>query len=218
MASFAGYNFTPVTECMPIPTEWEFTTSSSSETANDDDKMMMFSAEEAEYLLSYSDNTNTAVDDTNHPATDAVTNTNAAAAAGGGGGTEPTATATATTSGPNEASASNNNTTSTTTVQTLPSPTVSPSSSVSSDLNSGDHLAVFGPWRASDDDGYDYDDDEDDVGLSDLYTTNRPLQELFNNALYFDNDEDRRHYHHHHDTIHDQQGFLAPLLNHVHDC
>jgi hypothetical protein len=44
----------------------------------------------------------------------------------------------------------------------------------------------------------------------------RPLEELFNNALYFDNDDDDDHHHNHNHNIHYQAGqdqFLDPLMN-----
>jgi len=57
--------------------------------------------------------------------------------------------------------------------------------------------------------------EEDDQDMTDAIFQTRPLEELFNNALLFDNDEEHQHYHLHHNTIHDQQGFLAPLLNDI---
>lgn len=50
-----------------------------------------------------------------------------------------------------------------------------------------------------------YDDDQDMQDAGGVFQT-RPLEELFNNALYFDNDDD---YH----NIDQQGGFFDPLLN-----
>jgi len=70
--------------------------------------------------------------------------------------------------------------------------------SLSSDTETTNNMVVLGQWE------------EDDQDMTDAIFHTRPLEELFNNALLFDNDEDHQHYH-----LHDQQGFLAPLLNDV---
>jgi len=68
-------------------------------------------------------------------------------------------------------------------------------STASSETETTNNMVVLGrQW-------YDEDDDQD---MSDAVSPTGPLEELFNNALYFDNDD------HHHD---DQGGFLAPLYS-----
>jgi len=115
---------------------------------------------------------------------------------------------------------------------------ISPASSTDSGDVTNSNVVVFGPHNWMDDENDEYyhpNDDEEtprpqqqDAANDDLMA--RPLEDLFNNALYLENDDEENYLHqeqaaHHqrrnnHDTsmmmmIDDSQGFLAPLLNHV---
>jgi len=55
--------------------------------------------------------------------------------------------------------------------------------------------------------------DQDMTDGDNIFPT-RPLEELFNNALHFDNDHDHyQHHHHHHNRQAGQYQFLDPLMN-----
>lgn len=80
----------------------------------------------------------------------------------------------------------------------------------SSEEETNSNMVVLGQWAMADNmmnhqDHDDYDDDQDmqDAGV---FQT-RPLEELFDNAMDFDNDDD------YHNIDHQVGGFLDPLLN-----
>jgi len=113
---------------------------------------------------------------------------------------------------------------------------ISPSSSTDSSEVNNSNVVVFGPHNWMDDENdEDYIEDDEETPRQQQDTVNddlmaRPLEDLFNNALYLENDDDENylhqeeqaaHYHrrNNHDTqlmmMDDSHGFLAPLLNHV---